>query len=116
MKFFFDTGSPIPIIPSMTNPKEIQLTTKRFVDVNKNHMKFRGEARVEFKTGEKQKTTKTNNGKQKHRATVGTRQARQTGDRAPRKKYNIIRNTNTDERSEKILNEYEDLFKINHTI
>ena len=50
MEFIIDTGSPVTIIPPIINPKEIRGTTKYFVDVNKNPIKFKGEAMVEMRT------------------------------------------------------------------
>ena len=44
-----DTGSPNTIIPLIINPKKLTETTKCFVDVNKNPIKFKGEALVEVK-------------------------------------------------------------------
>ena len=48
--FIIDTGSPVTIIPPIISPVEVHKTTKRFVDVNKNPIKFKGEAMVEVKT------------------------------------------------------------------
>ena len=79
-------------------------------------MKFRGEARVEFKTGEKQNLPKLITENKNTEPLLGQDRLDKLEIGLQEKKYNIIRNTNTDERSEKILNEYEDLFKINHTI
>ena len=45
--FIIDTGSPVTIIPPINNPSEIHKTTQCFVDVNKNPIKFEGEAMVE---------------------------------------------------------------------
>ena len=50
IEFVIDTGSPVTIIPPIINPEGIKPTTKCFVDVNKNPIKFRGEAMVEVKT------------------------------------------------------------------
>ena len=55
IEFIIDTGSPVTIIPPIINPKEIKATSKCFVDVNKNPIKFKGEAMVEVRT-EKTKT------------------------------------------------------------
>ena len=55
IEFIIDTGSPVTIIPPIINPKEIKATSKCFVDVNKNPIKFQGEAMVEVRT-EKTKT------------------------------------------------------------
>ena len=48
--FIIDFGSPITNIPPIINPKELKKVTKCFIDVNKNPIKFRGEAIVEVKT------------------------------------------------------------------
>ena len=50
IEFIIDTGSPVTIIPPIITPEEIKKTTKTFVDVNKNPMKFKGEAMVEVRT------------------------------------------------------------------
>ena len=50
IEFNIDTGSPVTIIPPIISPIEINKTTKSFVDVNKNPIKFKGEAMVEVKT------------------------------------------------------------------
>ena len=56
IEFIIDTGSPVTIVPPIITPKEIKKTTKTFVDVNKNPIRFKGEAMVEVKT-EKSKET-----------------------------------------------------------
>ena len=56
IEFIIETGSPVTIIPPIINPIEMKKTTKTFVDVNKNPIKFKGEAMVEVKT-EKSKET-----------------------------------------------------------
>ena len=56
IEFIIDTGSPVTIIPPIINPKQIKATSKCFVDVNKNPIKFKGKATVEVKT-EKTKVT-----------------------------------------------------------
>ena len=50
IEFINKTGSPVTIIPPIINPIEIKTTTKIFVDVNINPIKFEGEAMVEVKT------------------------------------------------------------------
>ena len=50
IEFFIDTGSSVTTIPPIISPIEIHKTTKSFVDVNKNPLKFKGEAMVEVKT------------------------------------------------------------------
>ena len=54
--FIIDTGSPVTIIPPIVNALELRKTTKCFVDVNKNPIRFKGEALVEMKTEKCQKT------------------------------------------------------------
>ena len=49
IEFIIDTGSPVTIIPAIISPIEVHKTTKSFVDVNKNPIKFKGEAMVEVK-------------------------------------------------------------------
>ena len=49
IEFIIDTGSPVTIIPSIFSSVEIRKTTKNFVDVNKDPIKFKGEAMVEVK-------------------------------------------------------------------
>ena len=44
IEFIIDTGSPVTIIPPIINPVEMKKTTKTFVDVNKNPIKFKGAA------------------------------------------------------------------------
>ena len=43
IEFIIDNGSPETIIPPIINTAEIHRTTKSFVDVNKNPIKFKGE-------------------------------------------------------------------------
>ena len=45
-EFIIDTGSPVTIIPPIFNPKKMKKTTRCFVDVNNNPVKFKGEALV----------------------------------------------------------------------
>ena len=59
IEFSIDTGSPVTKIPPIImkiNPSEIHKTTQCFQDVNKNPIKFKGEATVKVKT-EKSKET-----------------------------------------------------------
>ena len=62
IEFIIDTITPITIIPPIINPKKLIIHPKSdcqkrcFVDVNKNPIKFKGEALVEVKT-EKSKIT-----------------------------------------------------------
>ena len=65
IEVIIDTGSPVTIIPPIINPTEIHKTTKCFVNLNKNPIKFKGEAMVEVKTKKKQRNlTHTNHRKQ----------------------------------------------------
>ena len=56
IEFIIDTGSPVTIIPPIIIPKNINATSKCFVDRNKNPTTFKGEAMVEVKT-ERNKVT-----------------------------------------------------------
>ena len=117
-EFIIDTGSPVMIIPPIINVTEIKKTTKNFVDVNKNPIKFKGEAMVQVKT-EKSKEilpipiTESKNTEPLlgldwlDKLEIGLQGS---------KKTNVIRHVEEDERREKIINEYEDLFQNNHTI
>ena len=117
-EFIIDTGSPVTIIPPIINPKEIKATSKCFVDVNKNQIKFQGEAMVEVKT-EKTKTvlpiliTEKKNTQPLlgldwlDKLEIGLQGNLET---------NIIRNITASEKGEKIFKEFENLFKNNHTI
>ena len=55
IEVIIDTGSPVTIIPPIITPTEMKKTTKIFVDVNKNPIKFKGEAMVEVKTEKSKK-------------------------------------------------------------
>ena len=94
------------------------MTTKCFVDVNKNPIKFKGEALVEVKTEKSRvmlpilitehKDTQPLLGLDwLDKLEIGLQGNRNT---------NIIRNITVNERSTKIHAEVEDLFKNNHTI
>ena len=50
IEFFFETGTPVILITPIMNPTHIKETTKCVVEVNKNPIKFKGEAVVEVKT------------------------------------------------------------------
>ena len=50
IEFIIDTGSPVTLIPPIINQKELNETTKLFVDVNKNPVKFEGDAMVKIKS------------------------------------------------------------------
>ena len=118
IEFVIDTGSPVTIIPLIISPTEIHKTTKCFVDVNKNPINFESEAMVEVET-EKSKEilpiliTKNKNSPPLmgldwlDKLEIGLQGNKNT---------NIIRHIETDGRRQKIINEYEDLFKNNHTI
>ena len=47
IEHIIDTGSPVTIIPPVITTKDLNETAKCFVDVNKNPIKFKGEAKVE---------------------------------------------------------------------
>ena len=49
IEYIIDTGSPVTIIPPIMNPKNMKAFPKCNVDVNKNPIKFKGEAMVEVK-------------------------------------------------------------------
>ena len=118
IEFIIDTGSPVTIIPPIINSLEMRKTTKCFVDVNKNPIRFKGEATVEMKT-EKCKMILsilvTENENTQRLLGVDWLDTLEIGLQG-NNKTNIIRNVENDERREKIVNEYEDLFKNNHTI
>ena len=118
IEFIINTGSPVTIIPPIIKTAEIHKTTKRFVDVNKNPKKFKGETMVEVKT-EKSKitllrlTTENKNTQPLlgldwlDKLEIGLEGSTNTS---------IIRHIETDERRQQIVSEYEYLFKNNHTI
>ena len=56
IEFIIDTGSPVTIIPPIINPKNMKATPKCNVDVNKNPIKFKGEAMVEVKAERNQQS------------------------------------------------------------
>ena len=53
IEFVIDTGSPVTIIPPIINTNNLRQTTKMYVDVNKNPIKFKGETEVRVKTNNK---------------------------------------------------------------
>ena len=118
IEFIIDTGSPVTIISPIINTAEIHKTTKSFVDANKNPIKFKGEAMVEVKT-EKSKVTLpilvTENKNTQPLLGLDWLDKLEIGLQG-NKNTNIIRHIETDERRQKIIDEYEDLFKNNHTI
>ena len=118
LEFIIDPGSPVTIIPPIINPKEIKATSKCFVDVNKNPINFEGEAMVEVRTEKTKITlpfliTKKKNTQPlfgldwPNKLKIGLQGSRET---------NIIRNITASEKSEKIFEEFENLFEINRTI
>ena len=72
---FIDTGSPVTLIPPIINPVEMKKTTKTFVDVNKNPIKFKGEAMVEVKTEKSKEILPILVTGKKHQTTIGPRLA-----------------------------------------
>ena len=118
IKLSIDTGSLVTIIPAINSPVEVQKTTKNFVDVKKNPIKFKREAMVEVSTEKSKEVspiliTENKNSQPLlgldwlHKLEIGLQRNKNT---------NIIRHIETDGRRQKIINEYEDLFKNNHTI
>ena len=118
IEFNIDSGSPITIIPPKTNPKKLTKTTRCSVDVNKNPIKFKGEALVEVQTEKSKVTLTTRKTETKNTQPIlgidwlDKLESGLQGNRIT----NIIRNITKDKRSTKILNEFQDLFKNNHTI
>ena len=118
IEFIIDTGSPVTIIPPIIDTVEIHKTTKSFVDVNKNPIKFKGETMVEVKM-EKSKitlpilTTENKNTQPLlgldwlDKLEIGLQGSTNTS---------LIRHIKTDERRQKIVSDNEHLFKNNHTI
>ena len=107
-EFIIDTGSPVTNLPSIITPEEIKKTTKIFVDVNKNLIKFKGEAMVEAKTE-----------KSKEILPILITENKSTQpllglDWLGKLKLGYV--VEEDERRKKIISEHEDLFKNNHTI
>ena len=118
IEFVIDTGLPVTIIPPIINPEGIKPTTKCFVDVNKNPIKFRGEAMLEVKTEKTQVTLPILITEKKNtqpllgldwldKLEIGLQGSRET---------NIIRNISTNGKGERIFEDFEKLFKSNHTI
>ena len=118
IEFIIDTGSPVTIIPPIITPKQIKATSKCFVDVNKNPNEFKGEAIVEVKTEKTKVMLPTLITEKKNtqpllgldwldKLEIGLQGSRET---------NIIRSITTNEKSEKIFKEFENLFRNNHTI
>ena len=100
------------------NPKKLTKTAKCFVDVNLNPINFKGEALVEVKT-EKSKVMLpiplTENKDTQPLLRLDWLVKLEIGLQGNRN-TNILRDITVDERSTKILDEFEDLFKKNYTI
>ena len=113
-----DTGSPVTIIPPIMTPKEIKKTTKTFVDVNRNPIRFKGEAMVEAKTEKSKEILPiliTDNKNTQPLLGLDWLDKLEIGLQGS-KKTNVIRHVEEDERLKKIISEHEDLIKNNHTI
>ena len=118
IEFIIDTGSPVTIVPPIITSTEIKKTTKIFMDVNKNPIKFKGEAMVEMKTEKSKETLPILITENKNtqpllgldwldKLDIGLQGSWKT---------NVIRHVEEDERRKKIIDEHEELFKNNHTI
>ena len=117
-QFIIDNGSPITILPPTINPKKLTRTKRCFVNVNKNPIKFKGEAFVEVKTENSEITLPiliTENINTQPLLGLDLLDKLEIGLQGTRN-ANAIRNKTMDKRSTKILNNFEDLFKNNHTI
>ena len=117
-EFIIDTGSPVTIMPPINNPKNMKATPRCYVDVNKNPIKFKGEAMVEVKTERSRVTLPIQIAEKGNtqpllgldwldKLEIGLQRNRET---------NIFRNIEINERGEKILKDNENLFENNHTI
>ena len=118
IEFIIDTGSPMTIIPPVVDLTEVKKTTKTFVDVNKNAIKLKGEAMVEVKTEKSREILPiliTENKNTQPLLGLDWLDKLEIGLQGS-KKTNVIRHVTEDERRKRIINEYEDLFKNNHTI
>ena len=118
IEFIIDTGSPVTIVPPIITPKEIKKTTKTFVDVNKNPIRFKGEAMVEVKTEKSKKTLPiliTENKNTQPLLGLDWLNKLEIGLQGSKKTI-VIRHIEEDERRKKIISEHEDLFKNHHTI
>ena len=118
IEFIIDTGSPVTIIPPIITPTEMKKTTKTFVDVNKNPIKFKGEAMVEVKTEKSKEILPiliTENKNTQPLLGLDWLDKLEIGLQGT-KKTNVIRHVGEDERRKKIIDEHEDIFKNNHTI
>ena len=106
------------IVPPLITPKELKKTTETFVDVNKNPIRFKGEAMVEVKTETSNETLPiliTENKNTQPLLGLDWLDKLKIGLQGS-KKTNVIRHIEEDERRKKIISEHEDLFKNNHTI
>ena len=112
IEFIIDTGSPVTIIPPIITPKQIEATSKCFVDVNKNPIEFKGEAIVEVKTEktkvmlpilitEKKNTQPLLGLDWLDKMEIGLQGSRET---------NIIRSITTNEQGEKIFSRFREPF------
>ena len=114
IEFIIDTGSPVTVIPPIINPIEMKKTTKTFVDVNKNPIKFKGEAMVEVKTEKSKETLPiliTENKNTQPLLGIDCLDKLEIGLQGS-KKTNVIRYVEEEEeRRKKIIDEHEDLFK-----
>ena len=113
IEIIIDTGSPVTIIPPIVTRKEIKKTTKTFVDVNKNPIRFKGEAMVEVKTEKSKETLPiliTENKDTQPLLGLDWLNKLEIGLQGG-KKTNVIRHIEEDERRTKIISEHEDLFK-----
>ena len=93
-------------------------TTKTFVDVNKNPIKFKGEAMVEVKTEKSKEILPiliTENKNTQPLFGLDWFDKLEIGLQGC-KKTNVIRYVEEEERRKKIIDEHEDLFRNNHTI
>ena len=118
IEFIIDTGLPVMIIPPIITLTEMMKTTKTFVDVNKNPIKFKGEAMVEVKTEKSKEIVPiliTENKNTQQLLGLDLLDKLEIGLQSS-KKTNVIRHVGEDERRQKIIDEQEDLFKNNHTI
>ena len=118
IEFIIDTGSPVTIIPPIITPNEMKETTKIFVVVIKNPIKFKGEAMVEVKTEKSKETLPifiTENKNTQPLLGLDWLDKLETGLQGG-KKTKVIRHVEGDESRKKIISEHEDLFENNHTI
>ena len=117
IEFIIDTGLPVTIIPPIINPIEMKKTTKTFVDVNKNPIKFKGETMVEVKTEKSKEILPIliiENKNTQPLLGLDWLDKLELGLQVS-KKTNVIRYVEEEERRKKIIDEHENLFK-NNTI